>query len=98
MEVLIFTLFGMNVEVWSISDGKFCHLDVVCSLNYYHFRSSIWILLQNLTNPPHIALTIDCALSSDYYVATVLEEDERRYSGVTISGLVIIRFVVPEML
>ena len=98
MEVLIFTLFGMNVEVRSISDCKLCHLDVLSSLNDYHLRSSVWILLQNLTNPPHVALTIDCALSSDYYVATVLEENERGYGLVAISGGVIIRFVVPEVL
>ena len=72
MKVLIFTLFGMNVKVRSISDGKLCHLDVFPSLNDYHLRPSIWILLQDLTNPPHVALTIDCALSSDYYVTTVL--------------------------
>ena len=73
MEMHIFDLQKMEVNLRGISNCDFFEFDIFAIFNSNQLRSSVGILFQKLTDPPHEALTINFSFSPENDVSAVHE-------------------------
>ena len=76
VEVALVSSSSVDVEIGRIHPFDSSYLEFDGVVNSHKMRATMVVLANVFTDPPHVSLAVNCAISLDFEVFTIIDRDE----------------------